>query len=133
MNIREMIERYIAHREEVVRRRTKFDLDKAEKRAHILEGFLRALDEIDEVMNIIRSSKTPKQAADRLIERLSFTRAQADAILDMRLARLTGLEREKIQKEYEELQKLIAELRELLKSRKNILARIVKELRETFE
>lgn len=130
MNIREMIEKYIAHREEVVRRRTRFDLDKAEKRAHILEGFLRALDEIDEVINIIRSSKTPKEAADRLIERFSFTRAQADAILDMRLARLTGLEREKIQKEYEELQKLIAELRELLKSRKSILARIVKELRE---
>ncbi len=130
MNIREMIEKYIAHREEVVRRRTRFDLDKAEKRVHILEGFLRALDEIDEVINIIRSSKTPKEAADRLIERFSFTRAQADAILDMRLARLTGLEREKIQKEYEELQKLIAELRELLKSRKSILARIVKELRE---
>lgn len=130
MNIREMIKKYIAHREEVVRRRTRFDLDKAEKRAHILEGFLRALDEIDEVINIIRSSKTPKEAADRLIERFSFTRAQADAILDMRLARLTGLEREKIQKEYEELQKLIAELRELLKYRKSILARIVKELRE---
>jgi DNA gyrase subunit A len=130
MSIKEMIEKYIAHREEVVRRRTRFDLDKAEKRAHILEGFLRALDEIDEVINIIRSSKTPKEAADRLIERFSFTRAQADAILDMRLARLTGLEREKIQNEYEELKKLIAELRELLKSRKNILARIVKELRE---
>jgi DNA gyrase subunit A len=130
MNIKEMIGKYIAHREEVVRRRTRFDLDNAEKRAHILEGFLRALDEIDEVITIIRSSKTPKEAADRLIERFSFTRAQADAILNMRLARLTGLEREKIQKEYEELQILIAELRELLKSRKNILARIVKELRE---
>ena len=130
MNIKEMIEKYIAHREEVVRRRARFDLDKAEKRAHLLEGFLRALDEIDEVISIIRSSKTPKEASDRLMERFSFSRAQADAILDMRLARLTGLEREKLQKEYEELQKLIAELRELLKSKKNILRRIVKELKE---
>ena len=130
MNIKEMIEKYIAHREEVVRRRARFDLDKAEKRAHLLEGFLRALDEIDEVISIIRSSKTPREASDRLMERFSFSRAQADAILDMRLARLTGLEREKLQKEYEELQKLIAELRELLKTKKNIRRRIVKELKE---
>jgi DNA gyrase subunit A len=130
MDIKEMIERYIAHREEVVKRRTKYDLDKAEKRAHILEGFLKALDEIDEVISIIRSSRTPREASDRLIKRFSFTRVQADAILDMRLARLTGLEREKLQKEYEELQKLIRELRELLKSRKNIRARIVKELKD---
>jgi len=130
MNIKEMIEKYIAHREEVVRRRARFDLDKAEKRAHLLEGFLRALDEIDEVISIIRSSKTPKEASDRLMERFSFSRAQSDAILDMRLARLTGLEREKLQKEYEELQKLIAELRELLKSKRNIRRRIVKELKE---
>jgi DNA gyrase subunit A len=130
MNIKEMIQRYIGHREEVVRRRTRFDLDKAEKRAHLLEGFLRALDDIDEVINIIRSSRTPREASDRLMERFSFTRAQADAILDMRLARLTGLEREKLQKEYEELQVRIAELRELLKTKKNILRRIVKELKE---
>jgi DNA gyrase subunit A len=133
MNIKEMIEKYIAHREEVVKRRTKFDLDRAEKRAHILEGFLRALDEIDEVISIIRSSRTPKEAADRLIERFSFSRVQADAILDMRLARLTGLEREKLEKEYGELQRLIAELRKLLKSRRNILARIVKELKEILK
>ena len=130
MNIKEMIEKYIAHREEVVKRRARFDLDKAEKRAHLLEGFLRALDEIDEVISIIRSSKTPRIASDRLMERFSFTRAQADAILDMRLARLTGLEREKLQKEYEELQTLIAELRELLRAKKNIRTRIVKELKE---
>jgi DNA gyrase subunit A len=130
MNIREMIEKYIVHREEVVTRRTKFDLDKAEKRAHILEGLLKALDAIDEVISIIRSSQTTKEAAERLIERFTFTQVQADAILDMRLARLTGLEREKIASEYEELQKLIAELRELLKSRKNIRRRIVKELEE---
>lgn len=130
MNIKEMIEKYIAHREEVVRRRARFDLDKAEKRAHLLEGFLRALDEIDEVISIIRSSKTPRIASDRLMERFSFTRVQADAILDMRLARLTGLEREKLQKESEELQKLIAGLRELLKTKKNIRTRIVRELKE---
>ena len=130
MNIKEMIEKYIAHREEVVRRRARFNLDKAEKRAHLLEGFLRALDEIDEVISIIRSSKTPRIASDRLMERFSFTRVQADAILDMRLARLTGLEREKLQKESEELQKLIAGLRELLKTKKNIRTRIVRELKE---
>ncbi len=130
MNIKQLIERYIKHREEVVTRRTKFDLEKAEQRAHILEGFLRALDAIDEIIAIIRSSKTPKEASDRLIERFSFSRVQADAILDMRLARLTGLEREKIQREYGELKKLIAELRELLKGRPNILKQIVKELRD---
>jgi DNA gyrase subunit A len=130
LTVKEMIEKYVAHREEVVRRRSKFDLDRAEKRAHLLEGFLKALDNIDEVINIIRASKTPREAADGLMKRFAFTHAQADAILDMRLARLTGLEREKIEKEYADLQKLIAELRSLLKSRKNILARIVKELKD---
>jgi DNA gyrase subunit A len=130
MNIKEMVEKYIAHREEVVKRRARFDLDKAEKRAHLLEGFLRALDEIDEVISIIRSSKTPKEASDRLMQRFTFSRAQADAILDMRLARLTGLEREKLQKEYDELKKLIAELNELLRTKKNIRKQIVKELKE---
>ena len=130
MNIKQMVEKYIAHREEVVKRRARFDLDKAEKRAHLLEGFLRALDEIDEVISIIRSSKTVKEASDRLMERFTFTRAQADAILDMRLARLTGLEREKLQKEYDELQMRIAELKELLRTKKNIRKRIVKELKE---
>jgi DNA gyrase subunit A len=130
MNIKQIIERYIAHREEIVKRRTKFDLERAENRAHILEGFLRALDKIDEVIKIIRSSKTPKEAGERLMRRFSFTKIQADAILDMRLARLTGLEREKIQKEHEELIKLIAELKEILKSRGNILRQIMKELKE---
>lgn len=130
MNIKQLIEKYIIHREIVVRRRAEYDLDKAEQKAHILEGFLRALDAIDEVIAIIRSSKTPKAASDRLMERFKFTRVQADAILDMKLARLTGLEREKIQKEYEELKDLIKELKELLRSRENILKRIVKELKE---
>jgi DNA gyrase subunit A len=130
MSVKEIIEKYIQHREEIVKRRTKFDLDKAEKRAHILEGFLRALDNIDEIIKIIRASKTPKIAAGALIERFGFTKIQAEAILDMRLARLTGLEREKITTEYEGLKKLIANLKEILKSRKNILNEIVRELKE---
>ncbi len=130
MNLKEIIEKYVQHREEVVKRRTRFDLDKAEKRAHILEGFLLALDNIDEIIKIIRASKTPKIAEGALIERFEFTKIQAEAILDMRLARLTGLEREKITSEYEELEKLIAKLREILKSRKNILNEIVRELKE---
>jgi len=130
MNLKQMIQCYIAHREEIVKRRTKFDLEKAENRAHILEGFIKALDIIDEVIAVIRASKTPKEAADRLVGDFGFTKIQADAILDMKLARLTGLEREKIQKEYDELLKLIARLREILKSRKNILAQIMKELKE---
>jgi DNA gyrase subunit A len=130
MNLKQMIQCYITHREEIVRRRTKFDLEKAENRAHILEGFIRALDIIDEIIAVIRASKTPKEAADRLVGDFGFTKIQAEAILDMKLARLTGLEREKIQKEYDELLKLIARLREILKSRKNILTQIVKELKE---
>ncbi len=130
MDIKRIIQRYIDHREEVVRRRTKFDLEKAEKRAHILEGFLRALDIIDEIISIIRASSTPKEAEGRLVAKYVFTKAQAEAILDMKLARLTGLEREKIKKEYDELTLLIAKLHEILKSRKNILNEIIKELRE---
>jgi DNA gyrase subunit A len=130
MNIKQIIQSYVAHREEVVRRRTKYELEKAENRAHILEGFIKALDNIDEIIKIIRASRTPKDASERLVERFSFTKVQADAILEMRLSRLTGLEREKVKKEYQELKKLIAELKRLLKSRKNILEQIVKELKE---
>ena len=130
MNLKQIIEKYIEHREEIVKRRTIFDLDKAEKRAHILEGFLKALDNIDEIIKIIRGSKTPAQAQTRLIERFSFTKVQAEAILEMKLARLTGLEREKIEKEYKELEKTIARLREILKSKRNILKEIEKELIE---
>lgn len=130
MNIKQMIQCYISHREEIVKRRTKYELEKAENRAHILEGYLKALDHIDEIIKIIRSSNTPKDAAERLMERFAFTKVQADAILDMRLARLTGLEREKVKKEYDDLIKRIAELKELLKTRKNILKQIVKELKD---
>jgi len=130
MNIKQMIERYIDHRGEIVTKRTQYDLDKAQKRAHILEGFLKAMDNIDAIISIIRSSRTTKEASKRLIERFSFTKPQSDAILDMRLARLTGLEREKLKKEYDNLLKLISELKEILKSKKNIFKRIIKELKE---
>jgi len=130
MNIKQIIKSYISHREEIVKRRTKHDLEKAENRAHILIGFLRALDIIDEIIKIIRSSKTPKEAAERLVGHYDFTKVQAEAILDMKLARLTGLEREKVKKEYDELIKLIADLKELFKSRKNILLQIKKELKD---
>ncbi len=128
MNIKTIIERYIVHREEVIVRRTKFELEKAEKRAHILRGFLKALDSIDEIIKLIRSSRTPNEASEKLILHFSFTKIQADAILEMRLARLTGLEREKIKKEYNELLKLISDLKELLKSKRNIQRQIIKEL-----
>ncbi|UCB47526.1 MAG: DNA gyrase subunit A [Spirochaetota bacterium] len=130
MNIKEIIEKYIEHREEVVERRTRFDLEKAQKRAHILSGFLKALDHIDEIIRLIRASKTPKEAADKLIARFSFTKIQAEAILEMRLARLTGMEREKIKNEHAELKKIIAELKEILKSKRNIRNQIVKELQD---
>jgi DNA gyrase subunit A len=130
MNIKELIEKYIEHREEVVERRTRYDLEKAQSRAHILEGFLKALDHIDEIIRLIRSSKTPKEAADKLMNRFSFTKPQAEAILEMKLARLTGMEREKLKKEYDELKKLISVLKEILKSKQNIRKQIIKELEE---
>jgi DNA gyrase subunit A len=130
MNVKQLIEKYSAHREEIVQRRTRFDLDKARKRAHVLEGFLLALDNIDEVIRIIRASRTPKEAGERLMERFGFTKMQAEAILDMRLSRLTGLEREKIEKEHKELLELIEELEDILKSKENILRQVVKELKE---
>jgi len=133
MNIKQMMELYVAHRENIVERRTRFELDKAEKRAHILEGFLKALDHIDEIIKLIRASKTPAEAQDRLIDRFKFSKLQAEAILDMRLARLTGLEREKINNEYDELQKRIAGLKEILKNKKNILRQVVKELEEIMK
>ncbi len=130
MNLKEIIEKYIDHRVEIVKRRTKFDLDKAEKRAHILEGFLKALENIDEIIKIIKASRTPAQAQMKLIERFSFTKVQAEAILEMKLARLTGLEREKLEKEYKELMKTIERLKEILKSKQNILREISRELKE---
>lgn len=114
LNLKEVIYHYLNFQKEVIVRRTKYDLNKAEARAHILEGLRIALDNIDEVINIIRSSKTVAQAKERLMERFGLSEIQSQAIVDMRLARLTGLEREKIEEEYAELIKLINYYREVL-------------------
>ena len=108
MNLLQMLQYYLKHQEEVVTRRTKYDLNKAEERAHILQGLLIALDNIDEVINIIRGSKNANEAKEKLQQRFELTQAQADAIVEMRLRALTGLEREKIENEFAELQKKIA-------------------------
>jgi DNA gyrase subunit A len=135
LSLREMLEHYIAHRKDVVRRRTTFDLNKAKERAHLLEGFRIALDNIDEVIAIIRESDTTERARERLIERFALSLLQANAILDMRLRTLTGLERKKIEDEYTELLKTIAELEDILASDRRV-AGIVKtealDLRKRF-
>ena len=130
MNILQMLKFYLKHQEEVVTRRIKYELNKAEERAHILEGLLVALDNIDEVISIIRSSKNTTQAKEKLIERFSLTDAQAQAIVDMRLRALTGLEREKIESEYAELQKKIAEYNRILSDHNVLLDVIKKEITE---
>ena len=114
LNLKDIIKYFVRHRHEVVIRRAKFDLEKAEKRAHILEGLLKALDIIDEIIALIRASKTPDAARTGLMEQFGFTQVQADAIVEMRLRQLTGLERDKLQAEYDELCKLIDHLREVL-------------------
>jgi len=114
LNLGEIIEHYITHQKEVVTRRTQFDLDKAERRAHILEGLLKALDHIDEIIALIRGSQDAAEARIKLIDRFDFTEVQAQAIVDMRLRALTGLERGRLENEYKELQALIAELRRIL-------------------
>ncbi len=128
MNLREMLGYYLAHQEDVVTRRTKFDLNKAQERAHILEGLLIALDNIDEVIKIIRSSRTTQLAKEGLIERFGLSDAQAQAIVDMRLRALTGLEREKIQGEYNELMERIKELKAILADENKLLGVIRSEL-----
>ena len=107
LNLKDLIKYFVKHRHEVILRRTKFDLDKAQKRAHILEGLLKALDVIDQIINIIRASKSVDEAKSQLIETFGFSEAQATAIVEMRLRQLTGLEREKLQSEYDELMKFI--------------------------
>ncbi|MCX9085169.1 MAG: DNA gyrase subunit A [Candidatus Methanoperedens sp.] len=126
--LKEIIVQYISHRKNVIIRRSQFELRKAQQRAHILEGLIIALDNIDEVIKLIRASKTPDEARDGLIEKFKLSIEQAKAILDMRLQRLTGLEREKIDAEYGELQKTIAWLKELLGSEIKLLALIKEEL-----
>ena len=112
MNLHQMLDCYIAHQEDVVRRRTQYDLNKAEERAHILQGLLIALDHIDEVIRIIRGSANVADAKNQLMERFGLSDAQAQAIVDMRLRALTGLEREKLENEYKELQKLLTVIKE---------------------
>ena len=128
MNLREILTYYLQHQEDVVTRRCRFDLKKAEDRAHILEGLLIALDNIDEVIKIIRASQTTQEAKGNLMERFGLTEVQAQAIVDMRLRALTGLERSKIENEYHELQEKIAELKAILSDRKKLLSVIRDEL-----
>ncbi len=128
LNLLEMLQYYLAHQEEVVTRRTKYDLKKAEERAHILEGLLIALDNIDEVIKIIRASKSVADAKLSLMERFGLTDVQAQAIVDMRLRALTGLERDKLENEYKELMIKIAELRAILADRKKLLGVIKEEI-----
>ena len=128
LNLCEMLNYYLMHQEDVVTRRTKYELNKARERAHILEGLLIALDNIDEVISIIRSSQNTQEAKDRLIERFGLTDVQAQAIVDMRLRALTGLEREKIESEYKELMARIAELEAILADHKKLLGVIKEEI-----
>ena len=128
LNILQMLEYYLDHQKDVVTRRTKYDLNKAEERAHILEGLLKALDHIDEVIRIIRGSANVAEAKRELMERFELTDPQAQAIVDMRLRALTGLEREKLENEYKELEAKIAELRAILADENKLLRVIKKEI-----
>ena len=128
MSLLDMLKYYLKHQEEVVTRRTKYDLNKAEERDHILQGLLKALDFIDEVISIIRSSQNTQIAKERLIERFELTDVQAQAIVDMRLKALTGLEREKLENEHLELQQRIGELKAILADEKLLLGVIKEEM-----
>lgn len=126
LNLKEVLTHYIAHQKDIITKRTQFDLNKAEDRAHILEGLIIALDNIDEVIKIIRGSKTEALAKEGLMEKFSLSDRQSQAILDMRLRRLTGLESEKLENEYEELIKLINQLKEIL-ANERLIYQIVRE------
>ena len=126
LNILELLQYYLKHQEEVVTRRTQYDLNKATERAHILEGLLKALDNIDEVIRIIRGSRNTQEAKQRLMERFQLSDAQAQAIVDMRLRTLTGLEREKLEAEYKELMEKIRYFQAILADRK-LLLRVIRE------
>ena len=133
LNLKEMIGEYLRHRENIVIRRTKYELRQAEKKEHILEGFVKALNNIDEVIQIIKKSENVETARKRLIERFEFTEVQSDAILKMQLQRLTNMEREKIKKELEELKELISRLKSILASREKVFQIIKNELLEIRE
>ena len=130
LSLIEVLQLFIDHRVTVVRRRTAYDLRKAQERAHVLEGFLKALSQLDAIIKLIRGSKTPREARDGLMGRFEFTERQAQAILELQLQRLTALEREKIQEEYDALQKKIAEYQEILSSDKALKKVIVDELKQ---
>ena len=130
LNILDMLKEYIVHQEEVVTRRTRYDLNKAEERDHILQGLLIALDNIDEVIKIIRGSRSTQIAKESLMERFGLTEVQAQAIVDMRLRALTGLEREKLENEHQELLAKIARLKEILADKKILLGVIRTEIKE---
>jgi len=130
LNLKDLIKHFVDHRHEVVIRRTQYELNEAEKRAHILQGYLIALDNLDEVIELIRSSRDPEVAKTGLMEKFDLSEIQAKAILEMRLQRLTGLEREKIQKEYDEIMELIASLKEILEKEELRMGIIKDELTE---
>jgi len=133
LNLREILQLYLTHREEVIRRRTQFELERAQKRAHIIEGLKIALDNIDEVVEVIKASKDTQTAKERLMKRFGLTEVQAQAILDMKLARLTGLERGKLEDEYLRLIKEIDRLKTILASRDALMQVIKEELIEIKE
>src|SRR5436853_3735739 len=133
MTLKEILSHFLNHRKTVIIRRTRYDLRKAEERAHILEGILKALDHLDEVIATIRASATPAEARENLMSRFAFTEIQAQAILDMRLQRLTGLEREKVVEEYRALMVTIERLRAILGSDRLVLEEIKGELAEPRE
>ncbi|RKD31364.1 DNA gyrase subunit A [Thermohalobacter berrensis] len=133
LNLKEVIRHYLDHQKEIITRRTEYDLNKAEARAHILEGLKIALDNIDAVISLIRGSKTVKEAKNGLMKNFGLTEKQAQAILDMRLQKLTGLERDKIEEEYEELIKLINKYREILANERLIYGIVKEELLEIKE
>jgi DNA gyrase subunit A len=133
LTLKEILENFVDHRKDVIIRRTRYDLNKAEERAHILEGYIIALDNLDDVVKLIRASKTPAEAKEGLIATFNLTAIQAQAILDMRLQRLTGLEREKIANEYEAVLKDIAYYKEILSSKQLVNNLIKEELTEVKE
>jgi DNA gyrase subunit A len=130
LNLKDLIKYFVEHRVDVVTRRTQYELRKAEERAHILEGLIIASDNIDEVIQIIRSSQSPNEAIERLMERFSLSEVQARAIVEMRLRQLTGLEQDKLHAEYEEVQKLIADLKDILANEDHLMQVIETELIE---
>jgi len=135
LSLVDAIQLFIDHRVTVVRRRTAYDLRKAQERAHILEGFLRALQHLDAIIKLIRASKTPKDAREGLMARFDFTERQAQAILELQLQRLTAMERDKVQQEYDDLQKKIAEYKEILaseKALKNVIINELKDVQKTY-